>query len=168
MSDWGGTNSTAGALNAGLDLEMPGTTKWRSMEQMKEALESGATTEETINARCCNLLELLVKTGSFTDPKIPDEQAIDKPEHRALIRKVGSSGAVLLKNEASILPLNKEKLKGKTILLTGLAKEALVHGGGSAAVASHYRISPYDALFNALGSELNLQYAKGRHIEKLC
>jgi len=134
------------------------------MEQVKEALDSEATTEETINERCRNILELLIKTGSFADPHIAEEEAIDDPKHRALIREIGSSGAVLLKNEASILPLNKEKLKGKTILLTGLAKDALIHGGGSAAVASHNRISPHEALSIALGDDVNLQYAKGGHI----
>jgi beta-glucosidase len=29
MSDWFGMCSTAGSLNAGLDLEMPGPTRWR-------------------------------------------------------------------------------------------------------------------------------------------
>lgn len=164
MSDWGGTNSTSDSLTAGLDLEMPGPTRWRALEQVKEALSSGETTEDAINARCRNVLELLVKTGSFADPKIPDEQAIDSPEHRALIREVGRSGVVLLKNEGSLLPLKKEMLKGKTVLMAGLAKEALIHGGGSASVNSHYRVSPWDALSMAFGKDIKLQYAKGMRL----
>jgi len=162
MSDWGGTNSTGPSLNAGLDLEMPGPTRWRSLEQLREALDSGTTTHDAIEAQCRSVLELLVKAGSFQDPNIPDEQAINKPEHQALIREVGRSGMVLLKNEGSILPLQQEQLKGKTILMTGLAKEALIHGGGSASVNSHYRISPWDAFSTAIGSDTNLQYAKGK------
>ncbi|KAL4876290.1 glycoside hydrolase superfamily [Aspergillus karnatakaensis] len=163
MSDWGGTNSTAESLNAGLDLEMPGPTRWRKIEEVVEAVKSGAVSEKTIDDRARNVLELLTKLNCFNDPSIPDERAIILPEHQRLIRSVGSQGLVLLKNDGAVLPLKKEKLAKKKVALLGYAREALIHGGGSASVNAHYRITPEEGLRAALGDKVDLQFAKGAH-----
>ncbi|RSL40682.1 hypothetical protein CEP53_013216, partial [Fusarium sp. AF-6] len=161
VSDWGGTNSTADALNAGLDLEMPGPTRWRKQEAVLGAIKAGKLTEETIDQRVKQLLAFLERLRCFHDPRIPDEQAINNPRHQSLIRDVGSRGLVLLKNDANILPLRPAELRDKKIALLGYAKTALAHGGGSASVVSHYKVTPWDALKNALGDEVELSYAKG-------
>lgn len=163
MSDWGGTNSTAPSLNAGLDLEMPGPTRWRKPEAVVAAVKAGETTEEVINDRALHVLRFLKQLGCFEDDTIPPEQAINKPEHQALIREVGAKGMVLLKNDNNVLPLSKDKIKGKKVALLGHAKAGLAHGGGSASVNAHYRITPWDALQEQLGSDVEFSYAKGAH-----
>ncbi|KAL3468063.1 glycoside hydrolase superfamily [Aspergillus heterothallicus] len=163
MSDWGGTNSTADSLNAGLDLEMPGPTRWRKVEDVVAAVKAGSVSEKTIDDRARRVLELLTKLGCFEDPTIPDEQAIILPEHKRLIRSVGSQGLVLLKNEGGVLPLKKEKLAKKKIALLGFAREALIHGGGSASVNAHYRVTPEEGLRAALGDTVEFEFAKGAH-----
>ncbi|KAF2790709.1 glycoside hydrolase family 3 protein [Melanomma pulvis-pyrius CBS 109.77] len=167
MSDWGGTNSTADALNAGLDLEMPGPTRNRIAKVVIEAVEKGLVSEETINDRARNVLELIQKVGGFENPEIPPEQSVDEPAHRQLIREVAGQGLVLLKNDNGILPLKKDQVKGKKIALLGLAKEALIHGGGSASLHSHYRISPWEGLHNAFGDDVEFKFAKGAHTYRL-
>lgn len=162
MSDWGGTNSTAAALNAGLDLEMPGPTRWRKVEDVKEAIKSGEVTEQTINERTLHVLKFLERQKCFDDPTIPPEQAINKPEHQALIREAGAKGIVLLKNKNDVLPLTKEKIRGKKVAVFGLAKECLSSGGGSASVNAHYTISPWDALNSAWKDDnVELVFAEG-------
>ncbi|PVH97777.1 glycoside hydrolase family 3 protein [Periconia macrospinosa] len=163
MSDWGGTNSTAASLNAGLDLEMPGPTQHRQLKAVKEAIESGELSETTVDERVRNILELIKKVGAFENPEIPPEKSIDSPEHRELIRKVAGQGLVLLKNKENVLPLKREDVKGKKIALLGLAKEALIHGGGSASLNAHYRISPWDGLQSAYGDDVEFVFAKGAH-----
>ncbi|CAG8234825.1 unnamed protein product [Penicillium salamii] len=163
MSDWGGTNSTAGSLEAGLDLEMPGPTKWRTAEAVTEAIKTGKVSEETINARARNVLEFMAKLRCFEDPSIPEERSINKPEHQKLIRSVGSQGLVLLKNEGAILPLRKEKLAKKKVALLGFAKQGLIHGGGSASVNAHYRVTAEEGLRAALGDDIDFEYAQGAH-----
>lgn len=162
MSDWGGTNDTPGAINAGQDLEMPGPSRWRKVEQVKSAIEKGETSEEVIDERVMNILELLRKTGKFEHPETPDEEAVDRPEHRKLIRQVGADGIVLLKNEGNLLPLTKEKYKGKKVAVLGLAKTALIHGGGSASVNAHYRVTPWEGLKTAWGNDVHMEYAPGK------
>ncbi|HET8840843.1 MAG TPA: glycoside hydrolase family 3 N-terminal domain-containing protein, partial [Ktedonobacteraceae bacterium] len=48
MSDWFGTQSTAAAVNAGLDLEMPGPANWRGAKLL-QAVERGEVSESIIN-----------------------------------------------------------------------------------------------------------------------
>ncbi|KAB2576565.1 Beta-glucosidase B [Lasiodiplodia theobromae] len=167
MSDWGGTNSTAESINAGMDLEMPGPTKWRKVEDVKAAIKAGTTTEQAVTERARNVLELLVKTRQFEDPVTPPEKAINRPEAQQLIREVGGAGAVLLKNKDGVLPIKKEKLQKKKIAVLGHAKDSLIHGGGSASVNAHYKITPYEGLKAALGDEVELLYAKGAHTFRL-
>ncbi|KAH7333501.1 thermostable beta-glucosidase B [Rhexocercosporidium sp. MPI-PUGE-AT-0058] len=164
MSDWGGVNSTADSLNAGLDLEMPGPTRWRKTEDVVAAIKEGKLTEAIVDERALHVLRFLDRQRSFEDPTIPDEQAINKPEHQALIREAGAKGIVLLKNDGGVLPLTKDKVKGKKIALLGYANEALIHGGGSASVNAHYRVTPFDALSNAYKDEgVEFTFAKGAH-----
>lgn len=167
MSDWGGTNSTADSLNAGLDLEMPGPTRYRTLEAITEAVKRGEVSEQTINERARNVLNLIEKVGAFKNPEIPPEQSIIDPKHSKLIRDVAGQGITLLKNEGRILPLKKENVKGKTIGLFGLAKEALIHGGGSASLNAHYRITPEEGLKAAYGNDVEFKYAKGAHTYRL-
>ncbi|KAF4995888.1 hypothetical protein FGRMN_4845 [Fusarium graminum] len=163
MSDWGGVNSTADSLEAGLDLEMPGPTRWRKTEDVIAAIKAGETSEETIDERATRVLKFLERLNCFKDPHIPDEKAINNPKHQALIREAGSKGIVLLKNQDNVLPLSKDKVRGKKIALLGHAKIGLAHGGGSASVNAHYKITPWDALHEALGDSVEFSYAKGAH-----
>lgn len=167
MSDWGGTNSTVDALNAGLDLEMPGPTRLRSVDAVVEAVRNGEVTEHTISQRARNILKLIEQVGAFENPEIPPETSVVDPRHGQLIRDVAGQGITLLKNKDGILPLRKEDMKGKLIGLFGLAKEALIHGGGSASLNAHYRISPEEGLRSAYGNDVKFEFAKGAHTYRL-
>jgi beta-glucosidase len=159
MSDWGGCNSIVESLNAGLDLEMPGPTRFRKLEDVKKALDDGKLDSKTIDDRALSILKFVKESGKFEHPETPEEEAIINPEHQKLIREAGAQGMVLLKNENNILPLKAKGLKSVAAL--GLAKEALVHGGGSASVHCHYKITPYEALQRVLGDEVEIRYAEG-------
>ncbi|KAK7427268.1 hypothetical protein QQZ08_006204 [Neonectria magnoliae] len=150
MSDWFGTNSIAPSLNAGLDLEMPGPVRRRG-KHLLEAHRQGLVEPSVIDASVIRLLELLYKVGKS---QIPDwqegkEQATDLPEHRSTLRKAGADGIVLLKNSASILPL--QNLDGKKIAVIGPnAARSVATGGGSSNLEPHYRTTPYQSLKTAI------------------
>jgi beta-glucosidase len=167
MSDWGGTNSTAESLNAGLDLEMPGPTRWRTIKVVTDAVKKGHVSESCITERARNVLKLIERVNGFDNPEIPPEQSIVNPKHSQLIRDVAGEGITLLKNDGGILPLKRNDVKGKKIGLFGLAKEALIHGGGSASLNAHYRISPEEGLRAAYGDDVEFQYTKGAQTYRL-
>ncbi|PSN60028.1 glycoside hydrolase [Corynespora cassiicola Philippines] len=163
MSDWGAT-STPESVRYGLDLETPGPPRWRTTDAVTKCLADGHIEESDIDARVLATLRLLKKVGKFDDRKTtPPEQAIDRPEHRALIRKAGGEGIVLLKNNGNLLPIDTRKTK-KIALLGPLAKYAAAHGGGSASLNCHYKISPYDAFVARLGGDVEITHSKGAHI----
>jgi beta-glucosidase len=147
MSDWFGSHSTAETINAGLDLEMPGPARDRG-EKLVQAVKSGAVKPETVRASAGRILHLLERVGAFKDATMADEQAIDNPQHRALIRRMGAEGSVLLKNDG-ILPLAKTGL-GKVAVIGPNAAEARVMGGGSAQINAHYRVDPLQGIKTAL------------------
>ncbi|WP_036839292.1 beta-glucosidase family protein [Pleomorphomonas oryzae] len=156
MSDWFGSHSTAPTVEAGLDLEMPGPTRDRG-DKLVAAVRSGDVQAEKVRDAARRVLTLIERVGGFDAPDIPGEQAIDKPAHRALIRRTGAEAIVLLKNDG-ILPLD---LTGRTIAAIGPnAEAAQIMGGGSAQLNPHYAVSPVDGL-RALTSENQLRVATG-------
>lgn len=169
MSDWGGTNSVADALNAGLDLEMPGPPRIRKLPKVLEAIEKSEVTEATIDDRARAVIEFALKLDHHRKQSTPLKvgASSDTPELRALLRDSAARGMVLLKNEDNILPISAEKLKGSKVALIGFSKDAMAHGGGSAAVNSYYKVSPRDGLKAALGDDVEFTFAAGAHRERL-
>jgi len=140
---------------------MPGPAKFRSAAALEPAIKSGEITIETLDERVRRTLQLLKRTGKFSDRKsTPEEKSVDLPEHRALIREAGAEGIVLLKNDNNILPIDAKKCK-KIALVGPLADYAAAHGGGSASLNCHYKISPLEAMISRYGSDIDIKVAKG-------
>ena len=158
ISDWFATHSTAAALNGGMDLEMPGPTRFRG-EQLVAAVESGAVEAATVRDSARRILRLIDRVGAFADPIIPAERAQDRPEDRALIRRAGAAGSVLLHNDG-ILPLDPAAT-GTIAVIGPNAKTAQIMGGGSAQLNAHYRVTPFEGIAAQLGSQTQLTYELG-------
>jgi len=161
MSDWGATHSTAKALNAGLDLEMPDG-QFLNAEKVKKALAAGELQEATIDEAVRRQLRVQAEMGWLDKPL--DMGALDTPEHRALNREAAAEGIVLLKNEGAVLPLDKAKLK--TIAVLGPnAAFARTGGGGSAYVDPIYGVAPLDGIKAKVGGAVRVEYAPGATFE---
>ena len=61
MSDWFGTYGVDPGINAGLDLEMPGTGKWRTLELTKRTIGARKVAIRTIKERALQVLKLVQK-----------------------------------------------------------------------------------------------------------
>lgn len=157
MSDWFGSHSTAPAINAGLDLEMPGPTRDRG-QKLLDAVNAGEVSAATIQLRATNVLRLADRTGAIDDERSGDEHADDRQVHRALIRRAGAEAAVLLKNDG-LLPLDPATL-GKIAVIGPNAKVAQIMGGGSAQLNPHYAVSPWQGLEAKFGED-RLIFAPG-------
>lgn len=103
-----GTYSTSEAVNAGLDLEMPGATKWRG-EMLVQAVGVNKVAEYVLDERVRNVLNLVNKCAAAKIPEHAEETTADTPETAAFLRKIGGESIVLMKNEGDILPLKKDK-----------------------------------------------------------
>ncbi|MCL4301206.1 MAG: glycoside hydrolase family 3 C-terminal domain-containing protein [Anaerolineae bacterium] len=157
MSDWFANHSPT-SVEAGLDLEMPGPARERGAK-LVQAVRSGQVCPEAVQESARRVLRLIARVGAFDDPTIPDEQALDRPEHRALIRRAGAEGIVLLKNNG-VLPLDKHALTTLAVIGPN-AKTAQIMGGGSAQVNAHYRISPLEGITAQVGRNVEIGYEPG-------
>ena len=61
MSDWFGVYSVDLGIKAGLDLEMPGTGKWRTLELVNRSIKCRKLTTRVIRDRARSVLELVRK-----------------------------------------------------------------------------------------------------------
>ena len=163
ISDWFGVHSTTASVNAGCDLEMPGPTLHRG-QQLVDAVNRGEVTPETIRDRARNVLNLMERTGALDTVPGPEITRED-PADRALIRRASANGMVLLKNSENVLPLAVDKVR--TIAVLGPnAANAMVMGGGSAAVNVTHKSQPLDALRNRLGGSVEIVHGEGCRINK--
>ncbi|KAH6899145.1 beta-glucosidase [Coprinopsis sp. MPI-PUGE-AT-0042] len=152
MSDWFGVYSVDLSMKAGLDLEMPGTNKWREIEYVNRCLQAKKLTIRGIKERARNVLNLVQKCAKGA-PEILDgdgeERTVESEEDKKLMTSVGRQSIVLLKNVENVLPLDRTKLKN------------VLSGGGSAALKSSYFISPYQGIVDALGDAVKVTYSEG-------
>lgn len=155
MSDWFGSRSTVPTVTAGLDIEMPGPTRDRGAK-LVAAVQAGEVARETVRTRALNVLRLMARTGALEDGIPFEERAEDLPENRALIRRAGAEGAVLLKNDG-LLPLRGD---GSIAVIGPNARVAQIMGGGSAQLNPHYAVSPWDGLVTRFGAD-RLEFAPG-------
>ncbi|MFW5981487.1 MAG: glycoside hydrolase family 3 C-terminal domain-containing protein, partial [bacterium] len=108
--------SAALAVNRGCDLNCG-----KVYESLKKAIKEGMISEETIDKSVKRLLKARFKLGMF-DPeekvpfsKIPYE-VNDSKENRQMALETARQSMVLLKNDDSILPLDKNKIKNIAVI----------------------------------------------------
>jgi beta-glucosidase len=157
MSDWSATHSVAPAIRAGLDLEMP------KGEQLSPAAIHAALAKKEIEP--AHLDEMVRRQLRAIAALHLDEEATERPEatdtleHRALNREAARSGFVLLKNDRGTLPLERGKLR--RVAVVGPRGGLVDGGGGSAHVTPTRKVTLVDALREALGGKVRLDYAPG-------
>lgn len=164
MSDWFGIFSTAESINGGLDLEMPGPSRWRG-ELLHWALFSQKVSQSTFDDRVRNVLNFINKVApslAYEKDRKGNGEA-DTQEKRDVCREVARSSIVLLKNEKNVLPLDATSKQTYALIGPGSLFPA-ISGGGSADLVPYYVSKPYDALKAVVGAE-NLQTAIGCHGE---
>ncbi len=135
VTDWGALNDRIEGFKAGCDLNMPGGAKF--MERATaEAVRAGKLDEKYIDASVERILRLVAKTAGRA------VKEVNWDEHHALALKVAEQGAVLLKNEHQILPLNENDM----VLIGHMAAEMRYQGSGSSHINPTKQINITDAM----------------------
>ncbi|KAJ5534380.1 hypothetical protein N7527_000634 [Penicillium freii] len=160
MSDWFGTYSTSDAIIAGLDIEMPGKTRWRG-ETLAHAVSSNKVAQYQLDERVRNILNLVNWVEPLGIPEGAPEKALNRPEDQALMRRAAAESVVLMKNEGDILPLKKD---GSLLVIGPNAKIAAYCGGGSASLAPYYTVTPFDGVSAKTKGEV--KYSQGVYSHK--
>jgi beta-glucosidase len=143
VSDYFGTHS-AEALEAGLDLEMPGPPQWLG-EHLLDALAEGRVSEAAIRSAADRLLLLRARVGESPVP-------LPEPARRAAVaRQAAAEGIVLLSNDG-VLPLDPARIS-RVAVIGPAAGLLCVQGGGAAEVTPPRVSTPLEALRSRLGGE---------------
>lgn len=126
MSDWISLYNAEAVMHHGVDLEMP-FNMILNQESIKKLLEEGKITEKEIDDKVYHTLKTLERAGVFS--RTVDDKSIKKtPEDSEIAYRVGAEGAILLKNDKNLLPLNGKELK--KIVILGFQAEHLAYSGG--------------------------------------
>ncbi|OGE57568.1 hypothetical protein PENARI_c002G06678 [Penicillium arizonense] len=160
MSDWFGTYSTSDAINAGLDIEMPGKTRWRG-QALAHAVSSNKIAQFKLDERVRNVLNLVNWVEPLGIPEGASEKALNRPEDQALMRRAAAESVVLMKNEGNILPLKKD---GSLLVIGPNARIASYCGGGSASLAPYYTVTPLEGV--SAKSKGEVKFSQGVYSHK--
>src|SRR6266566_2742119 len=159
MSDWTSTYDGVAAANGGLDLEMPAGA-FMNRKTLLPAIQQGKVTLATIDDKVRRILRVAIQFGWLdrdqTDMSIPRYNQ----QGRSVALEAARESQVLLKNEGSLLPLNKTKVKSIAIIGPD-AYPAVPVGGGSARVEPFVATSYLQGLSNYLGTAIPVYYARG-------
>ncbi len=136
MTDWGAVSERVESLKAGCELEMPSSHGVRDRE-IVEAVKNGSLDENILNEAVRRLLEWI---GKAYDNKA---LSYDKEKHHRLAVDIAIEGAVLLKNQDDILPLDKNE---EVILIGPSAEKPRFQGGGSSKVNPYRVTTPLRAM----------------------
>jgi beta-glucosidase len=148
MSDWVATYDAVGAVNGGLDLEMP-SGRFMNRENLLPAVKDGRVSEATINDHVRRILRRAIEYGWLNPGYDQTDISISRynQEGREVALQAAREGMVLLKNDGSLLPLDKTKIK--TLAVIGPdAYPAEPVGGGSARVVPFNAVSFLEGLAN--------------------
>ncbi|HEX9369883.1 MAG TPA: glycoside hydrolase family 3 N-terminal domain-containing protein [Roseiflexaceae bacterium] len=176
------------ALEAGIDVELPGTDCYGA--PLRAAVESGIVSETLIDEVVGRGLAMKFRLGLFERPFVEPEGAaavFDTPTQRELAREIARKSIVLLKNEGDLLPLSKDL---RAIAVIGPNADNVRHQMGDYSYPAHIEtllemleqpgqlpqtlpdkvelvdigvemVSVLDAIRRAVGPQTQLHYARG-------
>ena len=147
MSDWGAVNDRVPGLEAGLDLEMPGSGGFNDAEIVK-AVKDGSLDEAVLDQAVERILRIIYL---YADNHTPQEFTMDADHEEA--RPIAEESMVLLKNDG-VLPLNPSE---KIAFIGGFAKNPRFQGGGS----SHINCFRTASALDSLPEHAQVTYAEG-------
>ncbi|CAN5167517.1 glycoside hydrolase family 3 C-terminal domain-containing protein [soil metagenome] len=162
LSDWGAVDHRLPALEAGLDLEMPGP-QVDSGARLVEAVRSGALDELVLDAAAARVAALVARVTAAQaapgarDAADPDSRTLSEPDvarHHALAREAATESVVLLRNEGGILPLDPTE---PVAVIGEFARTPRFQGAGS----SQVNPTRVDSALDALSAITTVDFAPG-------
>jgi beta-glucosidase len=158
MSDWISTYDALGAVNGGLDVEMP-SGEYLNRANLLPAIQAGKVSVATIDDKVRRILRTAVRFGWL------DRNAVDltilrySRQGREVALANARESMVLLKNEGALLPFGPQV---KSILVVGpTAHPAALGGGGSSRMEPFASVSFLEGLSNHGGAQTRVHYLPG-------
>ncbi|KQN40888.1 beta-glucosidase [Sphingomonas sp. Leaf407] len=152
ISDWFGTHSTAGSLNGGLDLEMPGPARFVGAHAVG-AVERGEVPGDRVAAAAARVTRAARRWSGAKTPRTEDADA--------LLVEAAAAGMVLLRNDGDLLPLVPGR-HARIAVIGPNAASPCYQGGTFAKIAlSPDAIRPIEAIVARYGDRADIVYEPG-------
>ncbi|MFF7340972.1 beta-glucosidase [Streptomyces sp. NPDC008163] len=159
VSDWGGVRTLLDSARSGQDLAMPGPDgPWAA--GLLAALEQGLVPAGAVDEKVRRLLRLARRVGALGADRPARRPATAPEAGRALLRRAVSAGAVLLRNEGALLPLDPAALRSVAVIGPH-ATAVRIQGGGSAEVFPEHVVTPLAGIERALDGVAAVTYRPG-------
>ena len=145
------------AFKAGVDMETPDPDGFKNIKLL---VTSGKISVKELDAVVERILFAKFRLGLFDDPYVDEARAeavVGSAQKRAIAYKAAQEAMVLLKNDNSFLPLDKNRIK--TIALIGPNADKCLLGGYSS--KPRVCISPLQAIRERYGNNIEVLYAEG-------
>jgi beta-glucosidase len=156
------TDAAARAVAAGVDLEMAITDP--AYGHLPEAVDSGAVSEDTIDASVRRVLEAKRRLGLFDAPYVDEDRArkvLADPAHREIARIAAERSAVLLRNEGGLLPLDAASLESIAVIGPLADSKRDTIGPWVFDFDLDETVTVLDGIRRAVGDKVRVEYAPG-------
>lgn len=140
ISDWAAVYDRLKALQAGLDLEMPGFAMHD--DEIVEAVKSGELDEEVVNRSVRRLLSVIA------NQRLKVNASVQHTDHHGLAAHAAAESFVLLKNQG-ILPIATQK-PARVALFGEAWTHPIIQGEGSSKVRANQIDEPFICLVEGL------------------
>jgi beta-glucosidase len=156
------------AFKAGVNMEMAlGFTAYS--KSLATAVEKNQITVQQVEEAVRPILEMKIRLGLFEHPYVDEARSklvLAAPEHRIISRQVAERTAVLLRNEGSLLPLQKDRYKKVAVI--GSLADSQIDTLGSWAFQFDLpeTVTILAGVKNAVGSRAEVNYAPGVQIHR--
>ncbi len=157
------------AFKAGVNMEM--AIEFTAFSRgLAAAVRSGQISAEEIAAAVRPILEMKLRLGLFEHPYVDlarSQQVLATPEHRTASRLAAERTAVLLRNESSLLPLQKGAYKNIAVVGPLADSQRDILGSWVFQHNLEETVTVLGGLREKLGSEAKLNYAPGVQIRRV-
>lgn len=128
VTDWGALNDRKTAFEAGCDLVMPGGSAFGE-KQVRKEVKKGTLREDCIDESVKRILTLVLRRAENLNQA--KEYSFDRTSHQDVARRLAEEGAVLLKNDNQVLPVEDPR---DMVLIGAMAADIRCQGNGSSHV----------------------------------
>ncbi|HEY4208556.1 MAG TPA: glycoside hydrolase family 3 N-terminal domain-containing protein [Puia sp.] len=151
-------------IEAGLDVRTNFTQPRIFIEPLRELVKEGRVSMKTLDARVSDVLRVKFRLGLFDHPYVKDPKKSDAlmNENKDFMLQMARESLVLLKNENSLLPLDRNKVR--RVLVTGPLAAATSYAISRYGPSHISPISVLEGLRSYLGGKVALDYTEGCRI----
>ncbi len=154
------------AFTAGLDMDMASGTYWKYLPAL---VQQGRISVQQIDNAVRSILEIKVRMGLFEHPYFDEtriDQVLNDPQHQQMARTAAQRSVVLLRNEKSLLPLDKSNFKSIAVIGPLADAETDLLSMWGAITKPGPTVSVLQGIREKVGSAVHVEYAHGPNIAR--